>query len=194
MIGAVLIPVPAGVPGIGKVLVGFIVCALGFALPLIARIMRATPAETGHYVDGLDPGPSLTDLIVLAGSLASLAGVALMLIGSAATPQAKAVQAAITLGAVFSAWLLVHTMFALRYARHWFNAEEGCIDFHMTQPPSYSDFLYTAFAIGVSFAVSDTDLCTTRVRRIALTHSWLSYLFGTVVIAATINLVAGLAP
>ena len=53
--------------------------------------------------------------------------------------------------------------------------------------------LYTAFAVGVSFAISDTDLKTTRVRRIALGHAWLSYLFGTVAVAATINLIAGLA-
>lgn len=190
---ALVIPLPSGVPTVGRVLVGFVICALGFAVPLIVRILRATPAQTGLYVDGLDPGPSLTDLVVIAGSLASLAGVGLMLLGSATTPEAKAVQATITLGAVFSAWLLVHTMFALRYARHWFNAEQGCIDFHMATPPAYSDFLYAAFAIGVSFAVSDTDLCTTQVRRIALIQSWLSYLFGTVVIAATINLIAGLA-
>ena len=50
-----------------------------------------------------------------------------------------------------------------------------------------------ADAVGSSFAVSDTDLRTTEVRRIALRQSWLSYLFGTVVVAATINLLAGLA-
>ena len=67
------------------------------------------------------------------------------------------------------------------------------IDFHTDTPPAYSDFLYTAFAVGMSYAISDTDLCTTQIRRIALRHAWLSYLFGTVVVAATINLVAGLA-
>ncbi len=64
----------------------------------------------------------------------------------------------------------------------------------MTGTPAYSDVLYTAFAVGVSFAISDTDLKTTRVRRIAIGQVWLSYLFGTVIVAATINLVAGLGP
>jgi len=63
----------------------------------------------------------------------------------------------------------------------------------MPGPPAYSDFLYLAFAVGVSFAISDTDLRTTAVRRIALRQSWLSYLFGTVIVAATINLIAGMA-
>lgn len=188
-----LMPAVPGVHTIGRVLIGFVICALGFAVPLIIRMLRADQIETAQHVDGLDPGRSLTDLIVFVGSLASLAGVVLMLVTKSPTTQERLIQAAITLATVFSAWLLVHTMFALRYARHWFNAEANCIDYHMQDAPAYSDFLYTAFAVGVSFAISDTDLRTTRMRRIALLHSWLSYLFGTVVIAATINLIAGLA-
>ncbi|MFN8045474.1 MAG: DUF1345 domain-containing protein [Dermatophilaceae bacterium] len=190
---ALLVPVPKDSGSIGSILVGFIVSALAFTLPLIVRIMRATPAETKDYVEGLDPGRSITDLVVLAGALASLAGVGMMLLAKGTSDSAKAVEALITLGAVLSGWLLIHTMYGLRYARHWHNAEEDCIDYHMDEQPAYSDFLYTAFAVGVSFAISDTDLKTTRVRRIALGHAWLSYLFGTVAVAATINLIAGLA-
>lgn len=188
-----LVPTPENAPVTTSILVGFIVAALGFAVPLIVRIMRASTQETAHYVHGLDPGRSLTDLIVFTGALASLGGVGFMLLAKDSGPTGKAVEALIAVLTVFSAWLLVHTMFALRYARHWFNAEPDCIDFHMDDQPAYSDFLYTAFAVGVSFAISDTDLQTTRVRRIALLQSWLSYLFGTVVVAATINLIAGLA-
>jgi uncharacterized membrane protein len=189
---AALVPIPVPVPVVAHALVGFTIAALAFALPLIRRIMRADPQETQSYVEGLDPGRSITDVIVLAGALASLGGVGLMLVAKS-DPKATVAEAIIAVGAVFSAWILVHTMFGLRYARHWHNAEEGCITFHMDDEPAYSDFLYTAFAVGVSFAISDTDLRTTRVRRIALGHMWLSYLFGTVAIAATINLLAGLA-
>jgi uncharacterized membrane protein len=49
-----------------------------------------------------------------------------------------------------------------------------------------------AFTIGMTFQVSDTDLTTKEVRRTALHHAMLSYLFGTVIVATTINLVAGL--
>lgn len=189
----VLTPLPSGSAAASSVLVGFVVTALAFAVPLIVRMMRATPEQTKAYVDGLDPGRSVTDLVVLTGALASLAGVGMMLLAKNTSDSAKAIEALVTLGSVLSAWLLIHTMFALRYARHWHNAEEDCIDFHMDAEPAYSDFLYTAFAVGVSFAISDTDLKTTAVRRIALGHAWLSYLFGTVAVAATINLVAGLA-
>lgn len=192
-IAAALVPLPGGVSGVAHVLVGFSVTALGFAVPLIRLMMRATPEQTEAYADGLDPGRSVTDIVLGTSALASLAGVGLMLLTKGTSQTASVVEAGVAVATVFSAWVLVHTVFGLRYARHWHNAEEGCIDFHMPGPPAYSDFLYMAFAVGVSFAISDTDLRTTAVRRIALRQSWLSYLFGTVVVAATINLIAGMA-
>jgi uncharacterized membrane protein len=44
----------------------------------------------------------------------------------------------------------------------------------------------------MTFQVSDTDLKTPTIRRTALRHALLSYLFGAVILAATVNLVAGL--
>jgi uncharacterized membrane protein len=59
--------------------------------------------------------------------------------------------------------------------------------------PRYRDFAYVAFAIGMTFRVSDTDLESPAIRASALRHALLSYLFGAVILATTINLVAGLA-
>ncbi|MDQ1394509.1 MAG: hypothetical protein QOF30_3486, partial [Acidimicrobiaceae bacterium] len=53
-------------------------------------------------------------------------------------------------------------------------------------------FAYLAFTIGMTYQVSDTNLTSQEIRRTALRHGLLSYLFGTVIIAATINLAAGL--
>lgn len=196
VLGAVvgtLLPLPGDEPLTAHLLVAFTVAALAFALPIIRHMWTATPEQTRQYVNGLDPGRSITDVLVLVGALASLVGIGTMLLAKQTTPEAKLAEAAITVASVFSAWVLVHTMFGLRYARHWFNAEEDCIDYHMDEPPSYSDFLYTAFAVGVSFAISDTDLKTTKVRRIALSQAWLSYVFGTVIVAAMINALVNLA-
>lgn len=67
------------------------------------------------------------------------------------------------------------------------------MDFNQDEPPRYGDFAYLGFTIGVTFQVSDTDLTATDVRVTALRHGLLSYLFGAVILAATINLIAGLA-
>jgi uncharacterized membrane protein len=44
----------------------------------------------------------------------------------------------------------------------------------------------------MTYQVSDTDLQSQAMRATALRHALISYLFGAVIIAATINLVAGL--
>jgi uncharacterized membrane protein len=188
-----LVPLPSGAPVAAHVLVGFSVTFLAFALPMLRRALHATPEETREYADGVDPGRSISDIVVLLAALAALAGVGLMLASGGTSKTGKISEALITFATVGSAWLVIHLTYAMRYARHWFNAEADSIDFHMDAQPAYSDFVYLAFAVGSSFAVSDTDLKTTAIRRIALHQSWVSYLFGTVIVAATINLLAGLA-
>ena len=68
----------------------------------------------------------------------------------------------------------------------------GGIDFNEDDPPAYADFAYLAFTLGMTFQVSDTDLQTKPIRATALRHGLLSYLFGAIILATTINLVAGL--
>jgi len=64
--------------------------------------------------------------------------------------------------------------------------------FNQDTPPRYLDFAYLAFTIGMTFQVSDTDLETPSIRTTALRHALLSYLFGAVILATTINLISGL--
>jgi uncharacterized membrane protein len=85
----------------------------------------------------------------------------------------------------------VHTVFALKYAQLYHSGPGGGIDFNQDEPPRYSDFAYLAFTIGMTFQVSDTDLTSGAMRRLALRHSLLSYLFGAVILAMTINITAG---
>jgi uncharacterized membrane protein len=89
------------------------------------------------------------------------------------------------------AWTSVHTVHVLRYARLYYSPPEGGIDFG-EESPEYGDFAYLAVTIGMCFQVSDTDLTAKRVRRVALHHALLSYLFGTVIVAITVSAVAGL--
>ena len=90
-------------------------------------------------------------------------------------------------------WGVVHTVFTLRYAALYYHGEDGGVDFNEDDKPCYRDFAYLAFTIGMTYQVSDTDLTSKAVRHTALRHALLSYLLGTVIIAATINLAAGLA-
>jgi uncharacterized membrane protein len=89
------------------------------------------------------------------------------------------------------AWTSVHTVYVLRYARLDYSPPEGGVDFH-GDAPDYGDFAYLALSIGMTFQVSDTDLTGKRMRRVALHHALLSYVFGTVIVATTVSSAAAL--
>ena len=60
------------------------------------------------------------------------------------------------------------------------------------QHPSYRDFAYVAFTIGMTYQVSDTTLRNPQIRRTVLAHAILSYVFGVVIVAGSVNLISGL--
>jgi hypothetical protein len=97
-----------------------------------------------------------------------------------------------TVRAVAVGWLCVHTVYVLRYARVYYASPRPPIDFNQDEDPTFSDFAYFSFNLGMAYQVSDTDLRSSAVRRVVLGHTLLAYLYGTIVIAATINLVAGI--
>jgi uncharacterized membrane protein len=89
----------------------------------------------------------------------------------------------------------VHTVFALRYAHQFYAPEvDGHIDFKSgpDYEPDYGDFGYVAFTIGMTFQVSDTDVGSRLTRRTVLTHALLAYLFGAVIVALMVNVIAAL--
>jgi uncharacterized membrane protein len=112
--------------------------------------------------------------------------------GSKAAGEAE-VAAAVGIGSVTAVWLVVHTVFTVRYARlYYLNGSSG-IDFNQDDgQPTHGDFAYLAFIIGMPYQVSDTDLKTRTIRGTALRQALLSFVLGTVILATTINLVAGL--
>jgi uncharacterized membrane protein len=139
-----------------------------------------------------DDSRPAADLVLIAASIASLLGVGLALLeASGDTGTARALTTTVAVATVALSWLAVHTVFTLRYA-HLYYLDDGGIDFHNDEAPDYRDFAYVAFTLGMTFQVSDTNLTSKPIRRTALRHALLSYLFGIAVIATTINVVAGL--
>jgi uncharacterized membrane protein len=154
--------------------------------------MRFDAEQTRAHVEGDDPGPRTSDLIVILVGLLGLGGVAVLLVGTSGGRTAQVIDAVIAVLAVAVGWLCVHTVYLLRYARIYYSDPTPCIDFDQPEPPRYSDFAYFAFNLGMTYQVSDTGLRGSGIRRVVLGHCLLAYLFGTVVIASTINLVVGL--
>jgi uncharacterized membrane protein len=154
---------------------------------------RMDAGQTRSHATREDPSQSVTDTILLLASVASLAGVGYLLLAESAHGHDAESAAAVGIGSVVAAWLIVHTVFTLRYARLYYLDRAGGIDFNQDEPPCYIDFAYLAFTLGMTYQVSDTDLQTRDIRATALRQALLSYLLGAVILATTINLIAGLA-
>jgi uncharacterized membrane protein len=153
---------------------------------------RMSPTDTKEHATREDPTQPVTDVILLLASVASLAGVGYLLLAESAKGPDSELPAAVGVGSVVAAWLLVHTVYTLRYARLYYGDKPGGIDFNSDEPPCYVDFAYLAFTLGMTYQVSDTDLQTRAIRATALRQALLSYLLGAVILATIINMVAGL--
>ena len=191
VVGAVVTGVFAGWSYAG--LVGWDVSALVLVLTTWFKLWPMDGERTARHAVREEPGRAITDLLLVGASVASLVGVGFAVVAGSNTHGTER-GLLVTLAActiVFS-WSVVHTTFTLHYARIYYSGPDGGVDFNNDGPPRYSDFAYLAFTIGMTFQVSDTNLTSGDIRRAALRHALLSYLFGVVIIAVMINLLAGL--
>ncbi len=140
-----------------------------------------------------NPHRAQADGLLLGASVASLIAVGLVLVRAGqSSGLTKGLLVGLSVASIILAWSVVHTVYSLRYAKLYYEGTPGGVNFNEEESPCYSDFAYLALTIGMTFQVSDTNLQTKNIRRTALRHALLSYAFGTLIIATTINLIAGL--
>ncbi|MCO1594300.1 DUF1345 domain-containing protein [Micromonospora sp. RHAY321] len=176
-------------------LVGWDAAALSWLGLVWRRLWPLDATRTSRVASYEDPNRAIRDVVLLIACLASLLAVGLVLATARAAPpgMAREVDGALGVFSVLLSWLVVHTVFAARYARIYYTGPDGGINFNQPEPPRYTDFAYVAFTIGTTFQVSDTNLTSNEMRSTVLRHSMISYLFGAFIIAVTVNLLAGLA-
>ncbi|WP_324674956.1 DUF1345 domain-containing protein [Hymenobacter sp. GOD-10R] len=154
----------------------------------VSRIRSVATAE--------DPGRILSFSFVLVGAVASLLAVAVLLRIMHASPgHVMRMQIASSVTAVVCAWLLLHTIFTLRYAHLYYDPDvdgsEGGLEFPGAEKePDYLDFAYFSFVIGMTAQTADISISGRTLRRMALLHGILAYGFNTAIIALSISSLA----
>lgn len=172
---------------------GWDATAVTFCTWIWLVIWPMSSTETAAKARSTDPNRAISDVLMLTACVASIAAIGIVLVGAHSAARVAAdLLAALSLVSIAVSWLTVHTIFALRYALLYYEGHEGGVDFHQDMPPTYRDFAYMAITVGMTYQVADTDLHATSLRAAVLRHALLSYLFGAVILAATINLIAGL--
>jgi uncharacterized membrane protein len=168
------------------------VAALVFVIWVWVTIIGADAEATARHALAEDASRAASESVLVGAGAASLLVVGFTLArASHAHAPSRGLLTALAFGSVALAWISVHTVYVLRYARLYYSPPDGGIDFH-DDTPDYLDFAYLGLTIGMTFQVSDTDLTGKRVRRTALHHALLSYIFGTVILAITVSSVAAL--
>lgn len=155
---------------------------------------RFTAGETRELATREDGSRVATSLALLTASVASLLGAGGAAL-DASSARAAERTASLMIGGVtvFLSWGVVQTVFALRYAHEYYRSPLGGIDFgDPDSDPDYQDFAYLALTIGMTFQVSDTTIRDRVIRRTATRHALLAYLFGAVILAVMVNVIAGL--
>ena len=156
-----------------------------------------TPAEIRRQASLQDSSRLVIFIIVLISTMASFFAVLILLTTKNIAHDTLDFTIAIC-GMLFS-WFLVHTIFTMRYAHIYYgdlesnsNIHAGGLEFPNDDKPGYIDFAYFSFVLGMTFQVSDVEISSKNLRKLALLHGILSFGFNTVIVALTINVVAGL--
>jgi uncharacterized membrane protein len=171
---------------------GWDAAAATFLAAVWPLVLRADSVQTNRLASREDDTRTVGALLLLSVCVASLVGggFALALAGQRTGP-AKVALLAVTAATVLLSWLVLNTVYTLRYAHLYYGPAASGVDIH-ERAANYRDFAYLAFTIGMTYQVSDTTVRNPVFRRTVLGHALLAYLFGVVIVAGVINLIAGL--
>jgi len=181
--------------GLVSILIGWETAVIIFVLWVWLIIWPMNHERTSEFAQREDPGRVGVDILLILASIASLGAVGYALFQAHKTTNGGhgLLLTLISLFSVVVSWVLIHTIYTLRYARFYYSKDfDGTIDFNGGRKPAYSDFIYMAFTVGMTFQIADTNLIGTSFRKAVLPHAMLSYVFGTVIVATTISLIANL--
>ena len=120
-------------------------------------------------------------------------------------PPQRGAHVALSMLALATSWLWIHTLFAFRYAHRYYQSEDGGpdaadatkaasggLDFPGQGDPDYFDFLYQSLVIGMTSQVSDVQVTSSAMRRLVTVHGLMAFVFNVVLLALGVNVAASL--
>lgn len=185
---AVLVPIELWK---GHLLAGWLAGALTYLVIVWWGVGRLDAAHTKLLASSFDPGGASLYFLIIVTSWISLGGVLLMTDAARShTDVARGLYILLALATLAVTWLLMQTVFALRYARRYYGEDTAGLIFPGTDAPTYFDFAYFSAVIGMTSQVADVGIAHAEMRRLVLLHGLVSFAFNLMVLALTINLIA----
>jgi uncharacterized membrane protein len=185
--------------GMTRVMIGWDSFSISMLVISALLFTSMHPREIRVLAKTEDAGRIVVFVIVLVATIGSLAGIMVLLSNKGNWLLSKGLETFIYISGVTCSWFLLHAIFTYRYALlyygdHPINPDERNVGLQIPHElwPDYLDFAYFAFVIGMTFQVSDIEISSRKIRRLALLHGMLSFLFNTVIVALTINVIVDL--
>lgn len=207
VVGALLAPHLLG--PLARVVVGWVAFAATDLTLIILGMWQADPDDMRRVAASEDLPRTQAFVLVVGAAMASL-GAVVGLMGSlkGLSKDLRVLHVALSVAAVVLAWTLVHLVFTLRYAHTYYDADEdtgqdtGGLLFPDDQgqgqdqgpklTPDYMDFAYFSFIIGMTAQTADIGIGNRELRRMALLHGLIAFIFNTVIVALTIGTIGGM--
>jgi uncharacterized membrane protein len=173
---------------------------ISFLVSTWVLMAQAVPKTMRRNAQSQDYGRLVILSLVTSSALISILAIAFILREAKGKDISVVIpHVVLAVATIIGAWLLVHTIFAMHYAHEYYqnhktqiDSKAGGLDFPQDIEPDYWDFLYFSFVIGMTSQVSDVEITSRSLRRLALLHSILSFFFNTAIVAMSINIIAGL--
>ncbi|HVY05176.1 MAG TPA: DUF1345 domain-containing protein [Burkholderiales bacterium] len=165
---------------------------------LLIQIRDVSPEVMKRIAAQQDAGKWMVLFLTLVAASASLVAIAgeVPPISEAGDIE-KLLRIVLVFGTIVLSWAFIHTIFALHYAHDYYSGPTGKgadkgLAFPGNNAPNYMDFVYFSFTVGMTFQVSDVQITDRSFRGLTLMHGIVSFFYSTVILALTINLMAGL--
>lgn len=196
-VGLVISLLPLPVPWQSQALLAWTGGAATYLVLAWLLALHFDAARTRERAQAQDQPGILLFLILFLSVFASSAAIAVMLqhVKDLSTAQ-RLGHLALSMLSLAASWLLMQTIFAFRYAHVFYRQElvdhkGGGLEFPGKLPPDYYDFLYYAHVVGMTSQVSDVVVTSRAMRHLTLLHSISAFGFNMLVLALSINVMAG---
>jgi uncharacterized membrane protein len=186
-----------------RMLIGWNVAVLCYLAASAQLIATADPQTVRQRAKTLDEGRMTVLILAVGVACASMAAIVLEL-GPVKQMEgwSKGLHLGLTVLTVLDSWTFMHLTFAFHYAHEFYDEfdldpagrrrDRGGLHFPGHEDPSYIDFLYYAFVVGVASQTADVETTSRPMRLLTALHGTLAFFYNLAIIGLTVNIASGL--
>jgi uncharacterized membrane protein len=187
---ALIALLPSDFLHVTRMLIGWDAGIALYLMLIFAMVAGSDSASVCRHAAMQDEGRYAVPILTVTAGMASLAAIIVWLHLTPDTESQPTHLALLFLTTLLS-WAFIHTIFALHYAHEYYAEHRGKgsgLRFPGGGKPNYWDFIYFAFTIGTSNAVSDVEVTLRAIRKTVTIHALVAFIFNVTMIALTVSI------